>query len=115
MDERVVACTVVVSRNRCIHRYVICAYLVQVEVKKAMQNAKAKKRKREGITALMPGSVHAVEPVLDKANKAKILIYIQSWFDIQLTSLYRNTLKQHLQVKNKTPSCIKIGRCWEKK
>lgn len=43
MDERVVACTVVVSRNRCIHRYVICAYLVQVEVKKAMQNAKAKK------------------------------------------------------------------------
>lgn len=31
----------------------------------------------------MPGSVHAVEPVLDKANKAKILIYIQSWFDIQ--------------------------------
>lgn len=43
MDERVVACTVVVSPNRCIPRYVICAYLVQVEVKKAMQNAKAKK------------------------------------------------------------------------
>lgn len=64
----------------------------------------------------MPGSVHVVEPVLDKANKAKILIYIQSWLDIQLPSLYRSTLKQHPeQVKNKTPSHIKIGRCWGEK